>query len=259
MKSCFTLLLSLALMGTPLLFSEEQPIILEHSVSAETNMEHSIQHCRLVVQQLSHNNLAVLNQFDVFLNHLTQAYENGEGLIQKDIIRIIDAIEFAAEKHRFQVRKNPDQTPYVIHVIGVADNLIAIGKVREADIIIGGLLHDTVEDTQTTFEEIEKRFGQHVASFVNEVTDDKSLPKEERKQLQIEHAPDKSAGAAQIKLADKLYNLTDLFNNPPSDWEKERVDQYFRWAKSVVDHLPWVNASLKNSVDSIIAAYWNAQ
>lgn len=91
-----------------------------------------------------------------------------------------------------------------------------------------------------------------MASFVEEVTDDKSLDKAERKHLQIVHAPGKSAGAAQIKLADKLYNLSNLKKNPPPDWDQARIDVYFAWAKEVVDHLPHVNTPLKQTVDNVI-------
>jgi guanosine-3',5'-bis(diphosphate) 3'-pyrophosphohydrolase len=124
---------------------------------------------------------------------------------------------------------------------------------------MGALLHDTVEDTQTTFGEIETFFGSTVCSYVREVTDDKSLSKQMRKQLQIEHAPHKSLGAASIKLGDKLFNLKSLLTNTPVGWEKERIDGYFTWAKSVVDALPPANASLKQEVDATIAQYWANQ
>lgn len=221
-----------------------------------TNIDTQLNICRKSIQDTTSNNTNVLNQFDIFANTLKNTYVSGEGLIDKDIIKIINAIKFAAYKHRFQVRKDPYQTPYIIHPIGVANTLMTLGNVRDPDIIIGALLHDTVEDTETTFEEIEQRFGVRVANFVREVTDDKSLPKQTRKQLQIEHAPKKSAGAAQIKLADKLYNLKDLAQAPPSDWKKERVDAYFQWAKAVVNNLPWVNAPLKQAVDDVIQSYW---
>lgn len=221
------------------------------------DIETRLSDCRIVVQNLAHDNAKVLNQFDVFAETLKKAYLSGEGLIHKDIDRIIDAIIFSAEKHRSQVRKDPEQTPYIIHPMGVAHSLMAVGKVRDPDSIIGGLLHDTVEDTQTTFEEIEQAFGIRVANFIREVTDDKTLPKEVRKQLQIEHAPGLSAGAAQIKLADKIYNLKDLATNPPIDWEVKRIDEYFQWAQAVVNALPWVNAPLKEMADEVIQSYWD--
>ena len=219
------------------------------------NIESQLDACRILVQELTHSNEKVINQLDVFAQTLKRAYLSGEGFIHKDIYNIIDAIIFSTGKHRFQTRKDPDQTPYIIHPIGVANILMTTGKIRDPDIIIGALLHDTLEDTQTTFEEIEQRFGIRAANFIREVTDDKSLPKETRKHLQVEHAPEKSAGAAQIKLADKLYNLSDLTKAPPRDWEIERIDAYFQWAQSVVNRLPWVNAPLKQAVDKVIQAY----
>ena len=133
------------------------------------------------------------------------------------------------------------------------------GNVRDTSVVIGALLHDTVEDTQTTFEEIENKFSKSVATLIREVTDDKSLAKEARKRLQVINASHKSKGAAQIKLADKLYNLNDLTNNPPKEWTQERIDRYFEWARSVVDRLPSVNDGLLGAVDEVINSYWEKQ
>jgi len=205
--------------------------------------------CRNITLEFAEENPAVAEQYDAFCQTLILAYVSGQGLIHKDVVRILEAVSFAAEKHQFQKRKNEDATPYIIHPIGVAHLLMTIGNVRDPDIIIGALLHDSVEDTQTTFEEIGTKFGRRIEGFVRELTDDKSLSKGERKRLQIEHATGKSAGAAQIKLADKLYNLTDLKNSPPKGWDKDRINAYFRWAKDVVDRLPWVNKPLKDAVD----------
>lgn len=223
------------------------------------NIDSQLETCRQLVSDLTHAHQKVLIQFDVFAQTLRETYLAGDGLVNQDILRIIDGIAFAAEKHRIQTRKNLEQTPYIIHPMGVANNMMHIGGVRDPDMIIGGLLHDTVEDTQTTFEEIEQRFGIRVAGFVREVTDDKSLPKQVRKLLQIAHAHKKSAGAAQIKLSDKLYNLTDMVQSPPIGWDKERLDAYFQWAKAVVDNLPWVNAPLKGAVDEVIYTYWQSK
>lgn len=170
---------------------------------------------------------------------------------EEDTARLLLALQFATEKHKNQTRKDAAQTPYIVHPIGVANHLLTIGQVRDVDIIIAALLHDTVEDTDTSFEEIATLFGPRVEGFVREVTDDKSLPKQTRKELQISHAPHKSAGAAQIKLADKLYNLTDLRTNPPPDWSEERINAYFSWAQEVVNALPSVNPPLKAAVDQL--------
>ncbi len=159
-----------------------------------------IESTRLLVWDPGHENPDVKKQYNSFVNHLRQSYINGEGMIHKDIFRILKAVEFAADKHQFQVRKDPNSTPYIIHPIGVAENLLVIGHVRDPNVLIAALLHDTVEDTETSFEEIIEHFGVTVHDYVVEVTDDKSLEKAERKRLQIEYAPHKSAGAAQIKL-----------------------------------------------------------
>ncbi len=168
---------------------------------------------------------------------------------------IEQAVRFAAEKHLGQTRKNKDQSPYIIHPIGVCRHLLEVGKVTDPEILTAALLHDTVEDTGTSFEEILCGFGPVVEGYIRELTDDKSLPKEERKRLQIEHAPHKSPGAAMIKLSDKHYNLTDLSRETPVEWSQERVDAYFAWAKEVVDALPEVNPALKGAVDELIAAH----
>lgn len=223
---------------------------LNASIYADEVQEHS-KKVQEIVAQYGHQRSEVLKMSETFLDELRAIYNRGEGLIESDLHRIYDAICFAAEKHQFQERKGKGCIPYIIHPIGVAYNLIHIGHVRDPDIIIGALLHDTVEDTGTSFDEIKDSFGSRVEGFVREVTDDKSLPKEERKRLQIVNAPHKSAGATQIKLADKLYNLNDMLKNPPVDWTQERIDQYFVWAKNVVDALPCVNSSLKEAVDNL--------
>jgi GTP diphosphokinase / guanosine-3',5'-bis(diphosphate) 3'-diphosphatase len=103
--------------------------------------------------------------------------------------------------------------------------------------LVAALLHDAIEDAGVTGEELEQRFGRRVRDLVEEVSDDKCLPNEERKRLQIEHAPSTSSDGRLIKLADKVANLTDLLNSPPIDWPLERRWNYFTWAKAVVDGL----------------------
>lgn len=247
--------LSLAAISLPLVVQAGQLTQKGSIEMASIGMEEKLVTCRALIAGHTQNNADVLAGFDIFASTLTQAYVAGESLIVDDVYRIIDGISFSSEKHQFQTRKNILKTPYIIHPIGVANNLMTIGKVRDADVIIAALLHDTVEDTDTTFDEIEKRFGVRVTDFVKEVTDDKSLAKDVRKRLQIEHAPHKSFGAAQVKLSDKLYNLSDMAKCPPEGWEPERLDAYFQWAQNVVDNLPWVNAPLKQAVDEVIVSY----
>jgi (p)ppGpp synthase/HD superfamily hydrolase len=153
-----------------------------------------------------------------------------------DIVRIMEAANFAARKHSDQRRKGDGSEPYVNHLIEVAD-LVALATEGKPDAVIAALLHDVVEDQGVKIDEIAKLFGNPVASLVAEVTDDKSLPKQVRKDKQIESAPHKSDIASVIKLADKTSNLRALVKSPPS-WPIERKREYIRWAKAVVAGLP---------------------
>lgn len=179
----------------------------------------------------------------------------GKHIMNSDkTIRILTStINFAAEKHKDQRRKDPEQTPYINHPIGVANILTEEANISDLIVIQAAILHDTVEDTDTSLEEIEDKFGKKVRDIVDEVTDDKSLPKLERKRLQIEHAPGTTYEAKLVKLADKLYNLRDLEKSTPSGWSEQRVQEYFEWSKKVVDGLRGTNAALENSLDKIFA------
>ncbi|XP_058461401.1 guanosine-3',5'-bis(diphosphate) 3'-pyrophosphohydrolase MESH1 [Malaya genurostris] len=160
-------------------------------------------------------------------------------------------INFAAVKHRNQRRLDSDKTPYINHPIGVAHILTSEGGVTDFEVLQAAILHDTVEDTDTSFEEIEQNFGFTVRRLVQEVTDDKSLPKLERKRLQIEHAAGTSPRARLIKLADKIYNLRDLQRCQPEGWTVERCREYFIWAKKVCDNLKGTNQALEDILDEI--------
>ena len=170
-----------------------------------------------------------------------------------NISKILDAATFAAEKHKGQKRKGRDGDPYINHPLEVADLLVRVGGVEDADIIAAGLLHDTVEDCDVTFEEVASRFGEMVAGYVRELTDDKSLPKLERKRLQVEHAPHLSVGAKQIKLADKISNVGDVAKNPPEGWSTERRQEYVEWGAEVVAGLRGANSRLEEHFDSVAA------
>ena len=227
--------------------------------SGVDSIDAALQETRIRLAQIAHDDKMVMKNFDSFAEILGSAYHKEKSLTAHDVQKICAGVEFAAEKHRLQTRKNPEKTPYISHPIGVAYNLMQTGEVRDLPVIIGALLHDTVEDTQTTFEEIEQRFGKEVAGLVREVTDDKSLAQEARKRAQVINASHKSKGAAQIKLADKLYNLDDLLNNPPKDWTQARIDRYYEWAQAVVDRLPPSNEKLLGAVDALINSYWEKQ
>lgn len=170
------------------------------------------------------------------------------------LAKLVKATDFSAKKHRNGRRKDADKTPYINHPIGVAEILTEEGGINDVDILCAALLHDTVEDTDTSFEEIEELFGKVVRDYVDEVTDDKTLEKMERKRLQVVNAPKKTPGAKQVKLADKLYNLRDLNRCTPDGWDEERVVNYFKWAKQVVDGLRGANAALESKLDELFLA-----
>ncbi len=161
-----------------------------------------------------------------------------------DLKLMFEALNFAASKHQFQRRKGSSDTPYINHPIDVARRLVAAGE-EDPQVITAALLHDTVEDTGTTFEEIDSKFGAKVTALVRECTDDKSLPKEERKRLQEEHARQKSRDAKCIKIADKTSNVTDIKCSPPEGWSTERIVEYLNWAERVVAGLSGVNDKLE--------------
>ena len=164
------------------------------------------------------------------------------------ISRVLGAATFAAERHRGQRRKGKDASPYINHPLALASLLAERGE-RDPELLMAALLHDTVEDTATTFEDIERSFGKAVADIVREVTDDKTLPKAERKRLQIEHAARLSRSAKLVKLADKICNVRDMAVSPPADWSLERRREYFDWAKAVVDRLRGVHPELEALFD----------
>ena len=165
---------------------------------------------------------------------------------------ILKAAHFAAQKHRDQRRKDEDSSPYINHPISVAKIISEIGNVEDPEVLAAALLHDTIEETKPTPEELIDNFGERVCSLVQEVTDDKNLPKLERKQRQIDHAKEISEGAALIKLGDKISNVTDITNTPPTDWDSNRRLDYFEWAEKVINNCPRVNESLENHFAEVV-------
>jgi GTP diphosphokinase / guanosine-3',5'-bis(diphosphate) 3'-diphosphatase len=170
-----------------------------------------------------------------------------------NLSKLLQAASFSAKKHRYQKRKGNDAEPYINHPLEVANLLASVGKITDYEILMAAILHDTVEDTETTGEELTKLFGENVSKMVLEVTDDKSLAKLERKQLQIEHAPHLSNGAKHVKLADKISNVSDILNNPP-DWTDERKAEYIVWAGKVVSGLRGVNKDLEDYFDNLLTS-----
>ncbi|HZD93191.1 MAG TPA: HD domain-containing protein [Candidatus Sulfotelmatobacter sp.] len=163
--------------------------------------------------------------------------------------RILAAARFAAEKHAQQKRKGQTQEPYINHLIEVAELVTASSDEIDTELVMAAFLHDTIEDTGTTLSELEDRFGADVAGMVAEVTDDKSLPKEARKRLQVQDAHAKSTRAQTLKLADKISNLRSILASPPLGWNLERKRQYFEWAKAVVSGFSSPNPILKDEFD----------
>ena len=159
---------------------------------------------------------------------------------------------FAAEKHRDQRRKGIEASPYINHPIQVAEILATVGEVGDLTTLMAALLHDTIEDTDTSSEELESLFGAEVAGVVSEVTDDKSLAKAERTRLQIEHSPHMSDRAKMIKVADKTCNVRDIRAKPPADWDEHRRREYFDWARKVVEGCRGVNTKLDNYFDECV-------
>ncbi len=167
---------------------------------------------------------------------------------------LLKALRFSADKHRNQRRKDNAQSPYINHPIEVVQLLWEVGGVRDNDILLAAILHDTIEDTETRSEDIREVFGEVVMALVMEVTDDKSLPKAERKRLQIETAPHKSHGAKLIKLADKSCNVRNLVTTPPKDWSMERRQEYLLWTEKVVAGLRGTNPALEEYYDQEITS-----
>lgn len=162
---------------------------------------------------------------------------------------LFEVLAFAAHKHRAQRRKDKEASPYINHPIALADVLANEGGVDDPVALSAAVLHDTIEDTETTYEELRERFGKEIADVVMEVTDDKLLEKAERKQRQVVHAPHLSQRAKLVKLADKICNLRDIASNPPANWPLERKREYYDWAKRVIDGLRGAHPGLERIFD----------
>ena len=165
---------------------------------------------------------------------------------------ILKALHFASIKHKDQRRKDEEASPYINHPIEVAEILARVGQVTDLVVLQSAILHDTIEDTQTTAEEIEALFGAEVRSVVLEVTDDRSLLKQERKRLQIEHAPHISTRAQMVKLADKISNVRAIELAPPANWSLERRREYLDWTEQVVAGLRGCNSHLEELYDQYL-------
>jgi (p)ppGpp synthase/HD superfamily hydrolase len=175
------------------------------------------------------------------------------------IVALARAYHFAAAAHVNQRRKGVAAEPYVNHLTEVAELVATATRGTDPEIIIAAVLHDTVEDTETSLENVGELFGERVRGLVAEVTDDKALPKQIRKDLQVEHAPHISRGAKIIKMADKISNLRALATSPPADWPPERKTEYVEWARRVVDGCRAANDCLSRQFDIAAAALLNVE
>ena len=164
----------------------------------------------------------------------------------------IKAVSFAAEKHKTQRRKDAEASPYINHPIALANVLANEGGVANLNVLCAAVLHDTIEDTETTQDEIREVFGEKIASIVLEVTDDKKLLKADRKLKQIEHAPHASHEAKLVKLADKICNLRDMLSSPPDGWSLERKQDYFEWSRQVIDGVRGTHSTLEKVFDALM-------
>jgi len=175
---------------------------------------------------------------------------------------LIKAIKFSSFRHRTQRRKDASGSAYIHHPIQVMELIWSVGEIRDRNILIAALLHDTIEDTvrpssleeSNLKQEIVDLFGKEVLAMVLEVTDDKKKDDKVRKQLQIDHAPALSYGAKIIKLADKTANLQDIIDNPPVFWSRARKSEYFEWAVNVVAGIRGVNPKLEERFDQVVKA-----
>jgi len=166
-----------------------------------------------------------------------------------DHFKLIDALAFAAERHKYQTRKGKGMIPYINHPIRVAKILAEFGE-TDTDLLISALLHDVIEDTTKNEKEIKvlseillKKYGEIVLLVVLEVSDNKALPVDERKRLQVVHTPALSERAKKLKIADKISNMLDIQNDPPENWPLERKLNYLDWSKEVVSGAKGLNSN----------------
>lgn len=171
---------------------------------------------------------------------------------------LLGALRFAADRHRDQRRKGTDGAPYVNHLIEVAEILARVGGVEDPVVLQAAVLHDTLEDTPTTAEELEARFGPEVRRVVEEVSDDRRLPQAERKRLQVVHAPHLSERARLVKIADKISNVRAVIESPPAGWSPRRQREYLDWTAAVIAGCRGYSAPLDRLYDESLEEAYRA-
>ena len=167
---------------------------------------------------------------------------------------VLKATQFAALKHCDQRRKD-GKTPYIIHPISVAMILAEIGSIEDLEILSAALLHDTLEDTDTSAHELDKNFGSRVRIIVEELTDNDMLTFSQSKQMQIENAPNLSKNATLVRIADKISKVSDVIENPPTEWNQKRCNKYVDWAEAVMNNCQKVNQDLENHFFELLTEY----
>ena len=167
---------------------------------------------------------------------------------------VLKATQFAALKHCDQ-RREDGKTPYIIHPISVAMILAEIGSIEDLEILSAALLHDTLEDTDTSAHELDKIFGSRVRIIVEELTDNDMLTFSQRKQMQIDNAPYLSKDATLVRIADKISNVSDVIENPPPEWNQKRCNKYVDWAEAVMNNCQKVNQDLENHFFELLTEY----
>ena len=172
----------------------------------------------------------------------------------KEWLRVLKAADAAARWHVNQRRKGPAKEPYINHLLEVATLVAEATDGDDTDLVVAALLHDAIEDCEVPRALIAEIFGEDVASIVEEVTDDKTLPKAVRKEEQIKAAPTKSTRAKLLKLADKTSNLRAIAASAPAEWSVKRRIEYVRWARDVAKGLRNVNQKLEDQFDEAAAA-----
>lgn len=203
---------------------------------------------RELLQSYSANHPKVTETYDRLITEWESCHRQTPNW---DLFRLLTAVEFAAQKHAGQVRKDAEMTPYIIHPLGVTALLWETGKVRSVNVLVAGLLHDTLEDTDATEGEIESLFGPRVLYTIKELTNDPTLEGDAIKEWQVQHAPTMSLDAQLVKLADRVYNVTDLSTSPPPSWPQEKIDSYRSWGRKLLDALRGANPPLEETLEAL--------
>jgi guanosine-3',5'-bis(diphosphate) 3'-pyrophosphohydrolase len=157
---------------------------------------------------------------------------------------VIRAAYFAGEKHRLQRRSDVEQTPYINHPLELAHILTEEGGINCLDTICASLLHDTLEDTDTSSDELKKHFGDVIASIVMEVSNDMTLSSQQRRVYELEKVVSLSHKAKLVKIADKLANIRDVSTMPPMGWTREKKQDYFDFALEIINQIGSVSPRL---------------